>query len=124
MVLTTADGSQQPIEKVTTSKAVMNFIVGPPMAAGLAGLLEVSIFHPFDTTSKRLMSHEGKVVIPSDPRGSLERLQEIILHQKSSQKDHHQATNSSSASASAAAAEGKNFDKQKKAPLRPVEVAK
>ncbi|EPY25749.1 mitochondrial carrier protein [Angomonas deanei] len=36
--------------------------LGPGGAATLAGACEITIFHPFDTTAKRLMSHNARVV--------------------------------------------------------------
>lgn len=121
MVLTTADDHASNKVATTSQQSALStaksFIMGPPMAAGVAGLMEVSIFHPFDTVSKRLMSHEGKVIVLSDARGSLERLQGIILQQNKIQ-------NSSTTTTSGA--ETKNFEKKPAAAvqLRPVEVAK
>ncbi len=36
-------------------------ILGP----GTAGIFEIAVFHPVDTTAKRLMSHKGKVILPN-----------------------------------------------------------
>eukprot|EP00758_Cryptobia_borreli_P005595 Tbor_TRINITY_DN4929_c5_g3::TRINITY_DN4929_c5_g3_i1::g.9719::m.9719 len=43
-----------------------NFIFGAGGGAMLAGAVEISIFHPFDTVSKRLMNHHQQVVFPLD----------------------------------------------------------
>ena len=45
------------------------------IGSGIAGLLESSIFHPLDTTSKRLMSNQDKLII----RGSKSNLYNIIF---------------------------------------------
>ncbi|KAF8297902.1 putative mitochondrial carrier protein [Trypanosoma cruzi] len=42
-----------------------HLIFGPTGAATLAGLCEILIFHPFDTTAKRLMTHQHIVFDPT-----------------------------------------------------------
>lgn len=43
-----------------------NLVVGPGGGATMAGACEIAIFHPFDTTAKRLMSYNRRVVdLPS-----------------------------------------------------------
>ena len=48
------------------------------IGSGIAGLLESTIFHPLDTTSKRLMSNQDKLII----RGSNSNLYNIIFQTK------------------------------------------
>jgi hypothetical protein len=42
---------------------------------GSAGIAELAIFHPVDTTAKRLMSNQGKVA-------SISRLNEVVFKDK------------------------------------------
>lgn len=44
------------------SSGVRSLLFGPGGAATIAGALEICIFHPFDTMSKRLMSHQSRIV--------------------------------------------------------------
>ncbi|KAG8342991.1 putative Mitochondrial carrier protein [Trypanosoma vivax] len=39
----------------------VSYVGGRATAAGVAGILEISIFHPFDTVAKRLMSNRGNI---------------------------------------------------------------
>lgn len=45
-----------------SSSGLSSLVFGPGGAAIIAGAMEICIFHPFDTVSKRLMSHEQRVV--------------------------------------------------------------
>jgi hypothetical protein len=45
-------------------EGLRGLIVGPGGGAMLAGLTEIIIFHPFDTVSKRLQSHQQRVLSP------------------------------------------------------------
>lgn len=53
------NGSNAP---ASTRSPMRSLVFGPGGAATIAGALEISIFHPFDTISKRLMSHEHRVI--------------------------------------------------------------
>ncbi|CUG00161.1 mitochondrial carrier protein, putative [Bodo saltans] len=46
----------------SSSSPIRALVFGPGGAATLAGAMEISIFHPFDTISKRLMSNEHRVI--------------------------------------------------------------
>ena len=63
----------------TPTRSWARAYLAPPLAAATAGALEVAIWHPWDTTSKRLMSHERRVVDIRSPRLTLQRLQAVIL---------------------------------------------
>lgn len=56
-----------------------NVFVGPGGAATLAGLCEVLIFHPFDTTAKRLMSYHHRVVDPASFRATMANLEQVVF---------------------------------------------
>lgn len=45
-----------------SSSPFRSLVFGPGGAATIAGAMEICIFHPFDTISKRLMSHQQRVV--------------------------------------------------------------
>ena len=53
-----------------------NSIYPKLIGSSMAGILETSIFHPFDTISKRLMSNEKKLII----RGPESNLKQVIFH--------------------------------------------
>lgn len=40
------------------------------LGAGSAGIAELMVFHPVDTTAKRLMSNQGKVRLCNTPRAA------------------------------------------------------
>ncbi len=46
------------------------------IGSGLSGFLEVGLFHPFDTISKRIMSNENKMII----FGKKSNISEIIFN--------------------------------------------
>lgn len=46
------------------------------VGSSLAGILETSIFHPFDTISKRLMSNEQKLIV----RGPHSNIKQVLFH--------------------------------------------
>lgn len=48
-----------PTHQSSGDGSISGFFRGPALAAGMAGTLEIMIFHPFDTMAKRLMSHKG-----------------------------------------------------------------
>lgn len=50
------------------------------VAAMIAGVLEIGIFHPFDTISKRLMSYQGRW-IEGGPRNTLHNLNVVVFRQ-------------------------------------------
>lgn len=61
----TVDRPQGSSASARSESFLCKWILTSPTAAMLAGLLEVTIFHPVDTMSKRLMSHEKRVLVGS-----------------------------------------------------------
>ena len=62
-----------------TRSGVKALVFGPGGAAAFAGLCEIIIFHPFDTVSKRLMSHKKTVVIPGNMSATLNNSYSVIF---------------------------------------------
>ncbi|KEG08595.1 putative mitochondrial carrier protein [Trypanosoma grayi] len=56
-----------------------DLLVGPGGAATLAGVCEIIIFHPFDTTAKRLMSHQNVVLDATSLSTSWRRFQQVLF---------------------------------------------
>lgn len=71
----TKRGSADPPQRCLLSR----FVFGHGGAATLAGICEISIFHPFDTVSKRLMAHRERVVDPSSLSRTLRNVDEVIF---------------------------------------------
>lgn len=58
-------------------------LVSPAVArltgSGVAGLLELTIFHPVDTIAKRLMTSKTKYMYPSSPSATLAAVNKIVF---------------------------------------------
>lgn len=57
-------------------------VFGPPLAALVSGAMEICIFHPFDTASKRLISDEGRARVSAlrHPWQRLRTSRDILFH--------------------------------------------
>lgn len=81
-------------------------VFGPGGAAALSGIIEISIFHPFDTCSKRLMRHTKTVVVAGDGAATRQNIKNVLFHgMKVNGKSYeeivaHNAANSNSSNSS------------------------
>jgi len=67
-------------DSTTATRSGLHALVfGPGGAATFAGFCEIMIFHPFDTVSKRLMSHNKPVVIPGNISATMSNTHSVIF---------------------------------------------
>lgn len=75
--VTTANGSSS--SSGNSGGGLRGLIFGPGGAAALSGIIEISVFHPFDTCSKRLMRHTRPVVVPGDGAATWGNVKSVIF---------------------------------------------
>lgn len=111
--------------EASKDNTLQKIFLGPPAAAAISGLLETCIFLPFDTISKRLMAHKQRVVALTDPRGSLLRLQAVILQQPLPKSCAKQSAGMAAGDAAAAAASSSaSASSSSSHALHPINVAR
>eukprot|EP00744_Colponema_vietnamica_P024930 GILI01036496.1.p1 GENE.GILI01036496.1~~GILI01036496.1.p1 ORF type:complete len:335 (+),score=45.14 GILI01036496.1:47-1051(+) len=66
-------------EKSSGPSGVKGLIFGPGGAAALSGIIEISLFHPFDTCSKRLMKNSKPVLVAGDWSASRRNFKNVIF---------------------------------------------
>jgi len=68
-----------PSDNSNNGGGLRGLIFGPGGAAALSGMIEISVFHPFDTCSKRLMRNTRQVVVPGNGAATRQNVKSVVF---------------------------------------------